>query len=333
MAFLERAIFIAPPWTPRFPRGVSAGPSNAAIAAGLLFAVFLWGGNNAAVGFLVRDWPPLWIGCSRAAGVGLLMLALLRWTPWLGSTHVPDDALRRALWWRGGLPLAVYIVVFTVALQFTTVSHVAVYLGASPVWVLLMEGKPERNSASLKRYVAAALALAGVVILFWPKLSAANTTLGAHQWLGDLLGFAAGWLWAGYSKLSRGFGASLSGGEITAHTMWRAAVLLAPFAAWELSLRTLPWRWELVGAQAYCIVFGGLVAFGIWHSALRRWPTSRVFLFNNLIPLSTMIWAWALLSQPPTETFWLAMGLVAAGVLLGHASYRKPAAQGGLPAE
>ena len=312
---------------------MSAGPSNAALVAGLLFAVFLWGGNNAAVGFLVRDWPPFWIGCSRAAGVGLLMLALLRFTPWLGATRAPDAALRRALWWRGGLPLAVYIVVFTVALQFTTVSHVAVYLGASPVWVLLMEGKPERNASSLKRYVAAALALAGVVILFWPKLHATGASAGGYRWLGDLLGFAAGWLWAVYSRLCRGFGTALSGAEITAHTMWRAAVLLAPFAAWELSTRALPWRWDLAGAQAYCIVFGGLVAFGIWHSALRRWPTSRVFLFNNLIPLSTMTWAWALLDQPPTQTFWLAMALVAAGVLLGHASYGKPAAQGRLPSE
>ncbi len=324
---MENAIFVAPLRLRRFPRGVSAGPSNAALAAGLLFAVFLWGGNNAAVGFLVRDWPPFWIGFSRAAGVGLLMLALLRWTPWLGATCAPDAALSRALWWRGGLPLAVYIVVFTVALQFTTVAHVAVYLGASPVWVLLMEGKPKRNSISLKRYFAAALALAGVVVLFWPKLKAvgeAGAMVNAHHWLGDVLGFAAGWLWAGYSKLCRGFGTSLTGVEITAHTMWRAAVLLAPFAAWELATRTMVWRWDLAAAQGYCIVFGGLVAFGIWHSALRCWPTSRVFLFNNLIPLSTMAWAWALLNQPPTETFWVAMALVATGVVLGQSSYRKP---------
>lgn len=298
---------------------MSAGTSNGGWAAALCFAVFLWGGNNAAVGYLVRDWPPLWTGCSRMAGVGLLMLALLRWTPWLGATHAPDPALRRALWWRGGLPLAFYMVTFNVALQFTTVAHVVVYLGASPVWVLLMEGRPGRDAASLKRSCAAALALAGVVVLFWPKLQAAPP--GAHPWIGDLLGFAAGWLWAVYSKLCRGFGGALSGVEITAHTMWRAAAWTAPFAVVDLATRPLPWRWDLVGAQAYCIVFGGLAAFGIWHSALRQWPTSRVLLFNNLIPLSTMGWAWVLLAQPPTETFWLAMALVAAGVVLGQRSF------------
>ncbi|MSU41938.1 MAG: DMT family transporter [Pedosphaera sp.] len=302
------------------PRAVLAGPSNAALAAALLFAIFVWGGSNAAVGYLVRDWPPFWTGFSRMAGVGLVMVALLRWTRWFGVPHTPDAALSRALWWRGGLSLAVYVALFTCSLQFISVAHVAVYLGASPVWVLLMEGRAAHSGVMLWRYLAAALALGGVVVLFWPKLAA---TGGQHHWLGDALGFAAGWLWAGYSKLCRGFGTQLSGVEITAHTMWRAAVLLAPFAVWELATRPMTWRWDLVGAQAYCIVFGGLVAFGIWHSALRRWPASRVFLFNNLIPLTTMVWAWVLLDQPPTETFWTAMALVAAGVVLGQSTYRK----------
>jgi drug/metabolite transporter (DMT)-like permease len=74
--------------------------------------------------------------------------------------------------------------------------------------------------------------------------------------------------------------------------------------------------------QAYCIIAGGVAAFAIWNNALRRWPTSQVLLFNNLIPLSTMCWAHVWLREPITPTFWLAMSLVVAGVVLGQLNWR-----------
>jgi drug/metabolite transporter (DMT)-like permease len=91
----------------------------------------------------------------------------------------------------------------------------------------------------------------------------------------------------------------------------------------------LVWRADLAWVHAYCILAGGVVAFAIWNQALRHWPTSQVMLFNNLIPLSTMGWAWACLGEVVTRTFWLAMLLVAAGVILGQTNWRRmPAAQG-----
>ena len=70
--------------------------------------------------------------------------------------------------------------------------------------------------------------------------------------------------------------------------------------------------------QVYCIVAGGVVTFAIWNNALRHWPASQVLLFNNLIPLSTMLWARIWLGEPVTATFWVAMILVVTGVVLGR---------------
>jgi drug/metabolite transporter (DMT)-like permease len=41
-------------------------------------------------------------------------------------------------------------------------------------------------------------------------------------------------------------------------------------------------------------------------------------LYNNLIPLSTMLWAHFTLGEAVTTTFWVAMALIVAGVLLGQ---------------
>jgi drug/metabolite transporter (DMT)-like permease len=44
-------------------------------------------------------------------------------------------------------------------------------------------------------------------------------------------------------------------------------------------------------------------------------------LFNNLIPLSTMTWAYFFLGEPITHTFWAAMVLIIAGVVLGRGDW------------
>src|SRR5580698_508273 len=59
------------------------GQSNhLGIVMGLLFAVFLWGGNNTALKFLVKSWPPVTVASTRFLCAGLVMFALLRWTNW-----------------------------------------------------------------------------------------------------------------------------------------------------------------------------------------------------------------------------------------------------------
>ncbi|MEK7782179.1 MAG: EamA family transporter, partial [Verrucomicrobiota bacterium] len=100
------------------------GKSNASLAAGLVLAVALWGGNNAGTKHLVASWPPIWTGGSRFLCAGLLLLAVLRVTTWFGAYVVPAQELRRVVWLRGGLSLAAFIVAFNYALQFTSASHV-----------------------------------------------------------------------------------------------------------------------------------------------------------------------------------------------------------------
>ena len=307
---------------------MSALKSNAALTLSLLFAIFLWGGNNTGTKVIVAIWPPIWTGSSRFLCAGLILLAILRWTRWLGSKNLIMPEMNRRLWTHGGLSLAIYIVSFNWALRFTSASHVALYLGAAPVWALLWERRLEGNWLTLKRCAAAALALSGVVVLFWPALS-----LNGGSWLGEVLGLTASVLWTNYGRQCRVIGGHLSGAQVSAHTMWRAGILLLPLALVEVVKSGLPWHPNVVLVQVYCILAGGVAAFGIWTTALRHWPTSQVLLFNNLIPLSTMSWARVWLHEPITPTFWLAMILIVAGVILGQTNWERMIAPRGVPPE
>ena len=291
--------------------------SNGAIATLLVLAIFFWGGSNAGTKYLVTCWPPIWLGCTRLLCAGLLLLAILRWTNWLGTLSPLTPQTRRDLWLRGGLTLSIYIVVFNLALKYTSASHVALYLGTAPVWALVWEERPAWKLRSAQLYGSAALAVTGVLVLNWPALK------GRTDWKGELLGLSASLLWTAYGRQGRKLGATLSGAEVGAHTMWRAGALLVPLTAVEVYMGGLTFRTDLVLIQGYCMIAGGVAAYAFWNNALRYWPTSRVFLFNNLIPISTMTWAWACLGEPVTHTFWLAMLLIVLGVVLGQARWPK----------
>ena len=284
------------------------------IILGLLTTIFLWGGNNAGVKFLVQTWPPLLVGSTRFFVAGLLMLAILRLTSASAMNTPLTPPIRKQLWLRGGLSLAAYVALFNTALRYTAAAHVAIYLAASPVWALVLEGHSPLNWKELRmRYAAALLALSGVGVLFWPVLKSANGSLR-----GELLGLAASVLWTNYGRQCRVLGQSLSGAEVSAHTMFRAGILLAPLATLEVLGKPFSCSPLLVGVQLYCILGGGILAFAFWNNALRHWKTSEVFLFNNLIPLSTVLWAHFCLGERIGQNFWLAMVLVIGGVLVGQ---------------
>jgi drug/metabolite transporter (DMT)-like permease len=288
------------------------------LAGGLFLAVVLFGANNAGIKYMLGVWPPMAAGASRLLLAGWILLALLRWTRLFGPEHPLTPELKRRFWWQPGLTMALYIAVFYMALTLTSVSHVALYLGAAPVWALLWEGRPEKHWKSAQRYIAAILAFSGVFILLWPTLRHGSTNL-----FGELLGLASSVIWTHFGRQCRALGQDLSGAEISAHTFWRSGLLLTPFAIIELSIRHYPLRADLVAVQIYCIIGGGVAAFALWNTALRHWKTSKVFLFNNLVPISTMTWAHFCLGEPFSRTFWTAMVLIGSGVLVGQADVRK----------
>ena len=298
---------------------MSEKKNNLNIAGGLLFVVFLWGGNNVGTKWLVGTWPPVATGSMRFLCAGIILLTILLFTNLLGEFQPLTRELYRSLWLRGGLSLAAYIVVFCWALHLTAASHVALYLGASPIWALLAEERPRWNLASLRRYAAALLAVTGVLVLFWPALHTGNSSL-----LGELLGLASSLCWANYSWQVRGLmSQKITGVEVAAHSMWMSGMWLLPIAIFEVASHGLILDAPHFTVQALCILFGSVIPYSLWNSALRHWRTSQVMLFNNFIPISTTTWAYFMLKEPLTPTFCAAMILIVVGVLLGQMDWAK----------
>jgi len=292
---------------------VSGTRSNAGLAGSLVFVVVLFGANNAGAKFLMDYWPPVLTGATRFLLAGILLHVVLAWLGRLRPQREFEPGMRRDLWLRTGLVLAIYIAVFQWAISLIPVSRVGLYLGAAPVWAALLEQGIKRDRVALAKYGAALLALSGVIILFLPTLRLEQSNV-----IGEVLGFSCGWIWTWYGRECRRLGTKLSGAEITAHTMWRAGLWLMVPGLLELRSATVSFSMPLLLIQGYCVLGGGVIAYWLWNHALRCWPTSRVYLFNNLIPVSTMAWAHFTLGEPITPTFGVAMVLILAGVVLGQ---------------
>lgn len=296
---------------------MSESKNNSAIAGGLLLTTILWGGNNAGTKWLVGSWPPIFTGGTRFLVAGFILLAVLRFTPLLGRFESLTLPQYRSLWLRGGLSLAAYVAVFTWAFKLAPASHIALYLGASPIWALLWEERPKRNWSSVRRYGAALLALSGVIVLFWPVLKAGHSSVA-----GELLGLLASLLWANFSHQSRILARNINGLEVAANSMWMAGVTLLPVILWEAT-QHITVDAQHLGVQTFCILLGSVVPYAFWNTALRHWQTSRVLLFNNLIPISTATWAHFVLNEPVSPTFFVAMTLIIVGVLIGQVDWTK----------
>jgi drug/metabolite transporter (DMT)-like permease len=157
-----------------------------------------------------------------------------------------------------------------------------------------------------------------VLVLFWPALKTADTNL-----TGELFALASSLLWANYNHQSRLLAAHINGVSVAAHSMWMSGVWLLPVGMIELLRHGAVMDARHVGVQAFCIIFGGVIPYALWNSALRYWRTSQVMLFNNFIPVTTTTWAYLALGEPITSTFCAAMILIATGVAIGQADWAK----------
>ncbi len=262
-----------------------------------------------ATKIVITEWPPMWATCVRFVVSSAILLGLVRLFPRLGTRVRIDSALRRRLWLGPGLSFTVYLMSFVWALKFTSASNVAVYFATSPVVAMLWDHFEGHRVAWKRMLSAASLTFIGVIWLFLPTLSSDGSA-----WFGDGLAFAGSLLWVHFSHLSRKFQGVLPAAQLNGEIFWRTALLISPFAIYDQFTKTIPWDSTVVIAHVYATIGPSIFAFMAWSFALKHWPTSRVMLFVNLIPLLTALWARVILKEQIRDSFWIAMIFVAAGV-------------------
>ncbi|ALM52903.1 DMT family transporter [Halomonas huangheensis] len=255
---------------------------------------------------------------SAAADIAPLTQIALRSS--LAALLVLGLAALRGVTWRDfmaglgpgilvGLGFTLEFVFVALGLNYTTASHMSVFLYTAPVFAalglhLLVPGE----QLSKRQWWGMALAFVGLVTAMAPGGTGINA---GSMLVGDALGLLAGLSWAATTLVLRR--TSLSEApplQTQGYQLLTAGALLLPVVLFTGDLGSM----QFSGVAVTSLVFQTLViscaALLLWFALLRRYWASQLGVFSFLSPIFGVIFGAVLLDEPLSGSF------IVGGVLL-----------------
>jgi drug/metabolite transporter (DMT)-like permease len=273
----------------------------------------------ASVCLLSSAWPltkialsagstPIWFAEGRAALSGLTVAALL--LP-LGRLRLPGRADMPALFAIGGLQLGGYFAFAHEAVAWVPAGRTAILANTTTIWIVPLSLLFLREPIPLRRWMAAGLGLAGIVVLINPW---SIDWSSGHILIGHAFLLAAGLSWSIAIIVTRVATPRLTMFQLLPWCFLVGSAMLAPLVwlhAPDGTLGTRPVSWE-------ALLFIGLVAgpLGTWCivEATVKLPTMVSSIGFLTTPAVSLILANLFLGEPFTPDLLSGSALIMAGV-------------------
>ncbi|MES0208041.1 DMT family transporter [Mesorhizobium sp. M0028] len=284
----------------------------AAIMVGLTFS---WGLNYVAAKISYAGYDPVFLSIARSVIGGLCAFG---WCRWRGiALFTPDKTLVAGI--LAGALFGLEFLFLYVGLEHTTVVRNTLLVNTMPFWMLVGGHFLLDESITARKLVGLLLAFAGLVAVFSDKLSAN----GGETLSGDLLSLGAGILWAVTNiVIKRSKLVEASAEKLLLYQLAGAAavgILVMPFAGPPVRSFTLLPTLALLFQAVYVVAF----TYVLWFWLLRRYPASGLSSFTFLSPVFGVLCGAVFLNEPLTVRIFLALGLIAAGLIIVNRPARK----------
>jgi drug/metabolite transporter (DMT)-like permease len=230
--------------------------------------------------------------------------------------------------WAGifvGLLFAAEFIILYLGLQWTSASHAVLFLYTAPFFVALglILFVPEER-LSLLQWLGLVLAFGGVAWALGSSWRGASAT-GETLLVGDLCCLAAGALWAattiGIKATRLRYAPAL---KVLLYQLAVSAVVIAAAAM----LHGEPWPRHVsptaLASMAYQTIWIVCLTFLTWFWLLRRYRAGELSSFTFLTPVVGVFAGWLWLNEALSLGFFLALCLVAAGIVLVNWQSRGP---------
>lgn len=269
---------------------------NKITAAGLinLFSVyFIWGSTYLAIRIGIKEgsgFQPFWFGGLRVLVAGAL---LVLWGVLKKENVIPNRkdlvvlAASGLLFWIGGNGLVV------LAEQRLDSGLAALIVSTTPIWVALMESILDKKMPSILLVISLITGFGGIVILSYPVLvSGIRADL-----LSVLALFLASLSWSTGLVLQSRRPVSVSRGVNSGYQQLFGGLfftLIALLMREPLPTPT-PQAWL---AWGYLVLFGSIIAFTSFVTALQLLPASLVTTYAYVNPVIAVFLGWLILREP-----------------------------------
>ena len=233
----------------------------------------------------------------------------------------------RAVFWPGvavGIGFTAEFCFVALGLEYTTASHMSVFLYTAPVFAALgLHFLVPGEQLGLRHWIGIAIAFAGIVLAMAPSGTADDGPAVGSLIVGDILGTMAGMGWAATTVVIRTTALSEQRPTLTlSYQLTIAGVSLLILAAalghiGDIQV-TAPVLLSM-SFQTFGIAFGVLL---LWFALLRRYLASRLGVFSFLSPVFGVIFGALLLGEALTWNFVLGGIAIISGVIIVSAPGR-----------
>ena len=288
----------------------------------VLMVVFctIWGSQQVVIKYANAGISPVWQAGLRSIGAVFLVM-LWSWARGV-RLFAQDGTLIPGV--IAGLLFSLEFGLLYWALEYTTASRGVIFLYTAPFMVAmgavwLVPGEHMRRS----QWLGMVLAFVGVLALFGESL----LMPAADTWVGDLMMFGAAVFWAGttltikVSALSR-----VSAEKTLLYQLVVSALLLPPLALAFGEPGVFAPSPAVWASLLFQIVDVATISYIGWFWLIRTYPITRLSTFSFLTPVMGVVAGNVLLDEPVTPAVFVALGMVALGIVIGN---RRP--RGGQP--
>ncbi|RZI44619.1 DMT family transporter [Herbaspirillum sp. HC18] len=292
---------------------ITRKPLDTLAVATMLVLCVLWGLQQVAVKLAAPNMSPvLQIGLrSAVAALMVVALVLLRGErlSLRGGTFLPGIG--------AGALFALEFLSVAIGLQYTTASHMSVFLYTAPIFTVLgLHWFIPGERLGAMQWVGALAAFAGIAVAFSNGFGDQSRDLGTML-LGDALGVLGGVFWAATTVLIRRTALSEAPPATTLfYQLGTCGVILVAIGlalGQASSITMTPVVWGSLFFQAVIVAFASYL---VWFWMLRHYLASRLSVFSFLTPMFGVGFGVLLLHDPLDPRFIAGTVLVMLGVVM-----------------
>jgi drug/metabolite transporter (DMT)-like permease len=275
----------------------------------LFIVYFVWGSTYLAIRIGIREgagFGPFWFGGLRVLVAGTI---LILWGAIRGKNVLPSKkdllvlAITGLLLWIGGNGLVV------IAERQIDSNLAALIVATTPIWVAMMDTVIDSKIPSVRVILSLLVGFLGIVTLSYPVLTSGVRA----DFLSVLAVLLASILWSTGLVLQTRKPVSLDRGVSSGFQQLFGGIFYTLIALSVNESLPTPTT-EAWMAWGYLVVFGSIIAFTSFVSALQMLPTRLVTTYAYVNPVIAVLLGWLILGE--SVTLWTITGglLVLIGV-------------------
>lgn len=283
----------------------------------MFFAILLWSINFSFVKVALYEFTPLGFNGIRLIFASLLLVLFL-------SVSRESFRITKIDFWRlvalGIVGNTAYQMLFIHGINLTTASNSAIIIATTPIFIALLSFLLKHERLNWAAWTGIFISFIGFYFVMTKQPG--SLSLNGKGALGDLMILVGTLCWAVYTVFSLPLLKRISPLKLTMYTMITGTVFFLPFCVKDMI--DLPYSQISLKAWA-ALVFSGLfalsVCYVIWYYSVKRVGNSRTSIYDNLIPIFTIFFAYFLLDERISLLQGAGTMVILCGVYLTRSGY------------